>query len=491
MNPSPSQVPKRSSGATLERALGLHMATAVVVGNVIGSGIFLKPGTIAAESGNFAVIISVWLFGGLLCILGAICFAELAAMLPQAGGIYVYLREAYGRLVAFLFGWCEFLFARPSSIGALAVAFVGSLSLTLPSRYRLSPLGEVLLATVLIGGMAWVNILGVLWGGRLQMVTTLIKAVFLALVALSPLLCIPLAGWTLEEANYATTVEPRQAGLAAQVAAVLLAVMWAYNGWDGVTPLAEEVRDPGRNIPLALFVGVGALIVLYVGANIAYHGVLSMSELKSAGDHAAESMLYKLAGPAGQRAMSLVIMCSTFGAINSNLLQAPRIIFAMGRDQVFFRGLGHVHAVYRTPSVAIFVKSLMAVLLIAAVAVAKYAVGGADLRTVEWTLLRRILQSLQDDSIFEVLTNFVIFSLSIFYLLAVLAVIVLRTRFPSWQRPYKTWGYPVVPLVFSAVYVWFLWQIYVTSPLESRVGLAFVALGVPVYFAYRRWGSGR
>ncbi len=230
---------------------------------------------------------------------------------------------------------------------------------------------------------------------------------------------------------------------------------------------------------------------MYVGANIAYHGVLSMAELKSAGDHAAESMLYKLAGPAGQRAMSVVIMCSTFGAINSNLLQAPRITFALGRDQVLFQALGRVHAVYRTPSVAIFVKSLMAVSLIAAVALAKYAVGGADLSTIEWPLLRRILQSLQDDSIFEVLTNFVIFSLSIFYLLAVLAVIVLRQRFPSWQRPYKTWGYPWVPLIFSAVYVWFLWQIYVTSPLESRVGLAFVALGVPVYFAYRKWGSGR
>ncbi len=236
MIPSRSHASEHSNGPTLQRALGLHMATAVVVGNVIGAGIFLKPGTIAAESGNFTVIISVWLFGGLLCILGAICFAELAAMLPQAGGIYVYLRESYGRLVAFLFGWSEFLFARPSSIGALAVAVVGSLSLVLPSRFQPSPLGEVLLAAVLIGGMAWVNIMGVLWGGRLQMVTTLIKAAFLALVALSPLLCIPLAGWTLHEANYASTVEPRQVGLAAQIAAVLLAVMWAYNGWDGVTP---------------------------------------------------------------------------------------------------------------------------------------------------------------------------------------------------------------------------------------------------------------
>lgn len=465
------------------------MAIAVVVGSVIGSGIFLKPGNIAAEGGSFSLIIGVWIFGGALCILGALCFAELATMLPHAGGLYVYLRHAYGNLVAFLFGWTELLFARPASIGALAVAFVGSLTLFI--GWDASAFAQLTMASSLILAMAWVNIIGVLWGGRVQLFVTIIKAIFLALVALSPVLLVPATGWQIDATNYQTTIAPQQANLAGQIGAVLLAVMWAYNGWEGITPLAEEIRAPQRNIPLALFVGIGLLILLYVAANIAYHGVLSMAEMKAAGDHAAEHMLFKLAGKTGQNAVSLVIMCSTFGAINTNLLQAPRITFAMGRDGVFFRSLGVVHANYRTPVVAILVTSLMAVSLIAAVTIGKFAVGDTATDGIDWPLQRRIVESLQNDSTFELLTNLVIFSLSVFYMLSVLALIILRIRLPRLHRPYRTWGYPVVPLVFLAVYTWFLTQVYSSSPLESRAGVGFILLGIPIYFAYGRWQDSR
>jgi APA family basic amino acid/polyamine antiporter len=471
---------------TLRRALGPRIAMAVVVGNVIGSGIFLKPGAIAAECGNFGLIISVWIFGGLLCVLGALCYAELATMLPQAGGLYVYLREAYGKPTAFLFGWSEFLFSRPASIGALSVAFLGSLALAL--GWQMSDAAEVLLAALLIAAMAWINIIGVIWGGRLQMLTTVVKVVFLALVAASPLLLAPWSGWSIEAANYTSRVTPTQTTIATQVAAVLLAVMWAYNGWSGITPLAEEVRDPHRSIPLALFGGIGILIVLYVAANLAYHGVLPMSELSAAGDHGAERMLSKLAGRAGLTAMSIVIMCSTFGAINTNFLQAPRVSFAMGRDGVFFRALGTVHVSYRTPAVAIFVKALMAMTLVLAVAVSKYLVRDVTPGEISWTLAARIVASLRDDSIFSLLTNFVIFTMSIFYLLAVLALIVLRIRRPDLPRPYRTWGYPIVPLAFSVVYIWFLGQIYASQPLEAHTGLVLIGLGIPVYWAFR-WRS--
>ena len=174
-----------SNPAKLKRALGLKMGLAVVVGNVIGSGIFLKPGAIAAESGQFGLIISVWLLGGGLCILGALCIAELATMFPRAGGIYVYLREAYGQPVAFLFGWMEFSLSRPASLGALSAAFVGSLSLAL--GWKTSQFAEVVLVLILIGVMAWVNIIGVIWGGRVQMVTTLIKGTSLSLMAALPI----------------------------------------------------------------------------------------------------------------------------------------------------------------------------------------------------------------------------------------------------------------------------------------------------------------
>lgn len=492
--PDPSTPPSTKSPHGLVRALGPWIATAVVVGSVIGSGIFLKPGNIAGESGNFGVIIGVWVFGGVLCILGGLCFAELATMYPHAGGLYVYLREAYGRPIAFLFGWTEVFFSKPASNGALSVAFVGSFSLA--SGRNLSPTVQILMAISLIVAMAWVNIIGVLWGGWLQMVITVVKATFLGLVAIVPFMLIPFVPDTIDVANYSTTVAPRQLGLAAQVGVVLLAVMWAYNGWHGITPLAEEVHEPHRNIPLSLFFGIGILIVLYLAANFAYHGVLSMSEMKAAGDHAAEEMLKRLFGQRGLAAMSAVIMCSTFGVINTNLLEAPRITFAMGRDKVFFRSLGSVHATFRTPAMAIFVMAAMSIALIVAVAVAKQMV--IDPQTTLSTatadhadaaapkeLLPLVIFSLRNDSIFSLLTNLVIFSSSIFYMLGVLAVIVLRFRRPDVERPYKTWGYPIVPLLFLIVYVWFMMQIYRSNPLESRTGLAFIALGVPAFFAYR------
>ncbi len=509
--------PAAESSGGLVRVLGPRIATAVVVGNVIGSGIFLKPGNIAGEAGHFGIIIGVWVFGGVLCILGGLCFAELAAMHPRAGGLYVYLREAYGRPVAFLFGWTEVFFGKPASIGALSVAFVGSLSLALgeirvPAVQFLvqSPTIQVLVAIVLIVAMAWVNIVGVLWGGRLQLAVTIVKGTFLALVAIVPFLLIPFVSETVDSANYATTVVPRQSGLAAQVGVVLLAVMWAYNGWHGVTPLAEEVRNPHRNVPLALFFGIGILICLYLAANVAYHGVLTMEEMQAAGDHAAEKMLERLFGQHGLAAMSAVIMCSTFGAINTNLLQAPRITFAMGRDRVFFRSLGSVHATFRTPAMAIAVMATMSIALILGVACAKHWVlrrsspsatvpatevlaeggrtsAGVDPVATPDRLVPKVMASLRDDSIFDLLTNFVIFSASIFYMLGVLAVIVLRWRRPDQPRPYKTWGYPVVPLLFLVVYVWFMLQIYASKPLEAKTGLTFIAVGVPVYFAFRRF----
>lgn len=483
MKPDTTAEKSRTAAPQLKRALGFKIALAVVVGNVIGSGIFAKPGAIANDCGNFGLIISVWLLGGVLCILGALCFAELATMMPEAGGLYVYLRHAYGKLVAFLYGWTEFLFAKPASIGALAVIFVGSLAVSL--NLTLSPLILVGGAAALILGIAWVNVLGVLWGGRLQLATTIVKAVFLLLVALAPLLCIPVAGWTITGSHYVQPT-PVTSPLAAQVAAVLLAVMWAYDGWHGVTPLSEEVENPQRNIPLALFGGIGILMVLYVAANVAYHGVLSIDEMRAAGDHVAEEMLYRLAGPWGRSAVSVVIMCSTFGAINSNLLLAPRITFAMGRDGVFFRILGRVHANYHTPVPAILTTAGMAVLLIAAVAAAKELTATTDIASIRFDLGQRILRSLRSDSTFTLLTNYVIFSASVFQFLAVLSLLVLRIREPDRPRRYRTWGYPIVPLLFLVAYAWFLSQIYLNSPLESRIGIVLIALGIPIFFVYRK-----
>lgn len=480
---------EKSASHSLKRDLGLKIATAVVVGNVIGSGIFLKPGNIAGDGGSFGLIISVWVFGGILCLLGALCFAELATMFPEAGGLYVYLRNAYGKPVAFLFGWTEVIFGKPASIGALAVAFIGSLSLATGMKLPLA--FEVLMGAVLIIGLAGINIVGVLWGGRMQLATTIVKAGFLGIVAVLPFALIPFVAESVVPANYASTTVPNQQALAGQIGAILLAVMWAYNGWHGITPLAEEVSHPQRNIPLSLFAGIGILMVLYVTANVAYHGVLTMGEMKAAGDHAAEEMLKRLLGQPGLTAMSAVIMCSTFGAINSNLLQAPRVSFAMGRDRVFFQTLGRVHATFRTPVPAILVLAAMSIALLVAAAAAKVFAQDLVVNSYESELARKVIASLQDDSIFSLLTNFVIFSASIFYMLGVAAVLVLRRKMPDTKRPYRTWGYPVTPIAFLVVYLWFLTQVYASNPLESRTGVLFILCGLPVYAGYRLWSRGR
>jgi APA family basic amino acid/polyamine antiporter len=496
---SPGSPAPARRGARLSRALGPAMAIAVVVGNVIGSGIFLKPGTIAMDGGRFDLIIAVWIAGGVLCILGALCFAELATMLPRAGGMYVYLREAYGRPTAFLFGWTEFLIRAPGSIAALSVVFIGQLLYVL--GWKVSPALEVVFVALVIAALAGVNMLGVLWGGWTQLGTTIIKAAVLALVALIPLLALPfVSGFNV--ANYATTVEPKPLTLSAQLAAVLIAVMWAYNGWHGITPLAEEVRRPRRNMPLALFGGIGILIVLYLGANLAYHGVLTMEEVKAVGvknaaeggqlvkSTAAAEMLERLLGPAGGMLIAGAIICSTFGAINSNLLEVPRITFAMGRDGVFFRGLGQVHATFRTPVAAIVVTAAMTVGLVVITAVAKHLARGVNAEQLEWEFGRRVTESLQQGTMFNLLTDCVIFAASVFYTLAVLAVIVLRFRRPDLRRPYRTLGYPFVPALFIVVYGWFLWRILIDKPLEALAGLAVIAVGLPVYFAYQAWSRG-
>jgi len=240
-----------------------------------------------------------------------------------------------------------------------------------------------------------------------------------------------------------------------------------------------------------LFAGIGILIALYVSANVAYHGVLSMQEMKAAGPDAAEHMLDRLLGRWGVLAMSAVIMCSTFGAINVNLLNAPRIIFAMGRDRLLFRGLGKVHADYRTPVTAIVVMALMSTSLIVAVMIAKHLAQDATPDALQSEIARRIVGSLQDDSIFDLLTNFVIFSASIFYALTVLAVLVLRFRQPQMNRPYRTWGYPLTPVFFLGVYTWFLVQVYSSRELESRVGLLLIGMGIPVFFIGQWWKSRR
>jgi APA family basic amino acid/polyamine antiporter len=452
-----------SNEGALPRVLGPFTAVAVVVGYVIGSGIYLKPGNIAADVGDFRIVIAAWVAGGVLCFLGALSFAELAAMMPRAGGLYVYLGAAFGRPIAFLFGWSEIVVLRPAALGALSTAFVGSFVKLLSLEF--GSVGRAMLAVGVIASMAAVNVIGVAWGGRMQNVTTLIKVSCVALIAMLPLAMVPFGTSPVSVANFATTLTTMEdTSLAGRFGVALLAVMWAYNSWHQVTPVAEEIRDPQRSLPLALLAGVGILTVLYVSANVAYHSVLPMDRMAAAGDHAAEEFVRTLVGPVGSAVMSAVIMCSTLGTINAIMLVSPRIAFAMGRDGVFFQALGRVHDRFRTPATAILTLALMGSALV--------ATSG---------LLVAHVAAFKNKSLFAMLTDFVIFAASVFYVLGVLAVIVLRFKHPEWRRPYRTWGYPIVPLGFLAAYAWFLTEVYIGKPFEANAGLVLIGLGLPVY----------
>lgn len=464
-----SAVTTAAKSPKLLRALGPGMAIAIVVGNVIGSGIYAKPGRIAAEAGRFDLIISVWVIGGVLCLLGALCFAELATMLPQAGGLYVYLKEAYGKLTAFLFGWQEFLFNRPASTAALSMVFVGSMGIAF--GINIGIFMTLVLAISLQIVAVGINVMGVLWGGRVHLVATIIKGGFLAFVAFAPFVLELGERSVLDSSNFSATIGTSQSSLATQIAAVLLAVMWAYNGWHGIAPIAEEIRDPQRNIPIALFGGIGLLILLYLSANIAYHAVVPISDMviPENQEHVAELMITRLLGEWAGKLMSIGVMVSTLGAINSNLLLGPRVPFAMGRDRVFFPILGKVHATFRTPAVAIIVQGALGIVLVLASA-----------------FLITYVDYFKEKSIFSILTDCIVFVSSIFYALSVGAVVVLRRKQPDKERPYRTLGYPFVPILYIIVYIWFLVYVFLGKPVESLIGLGMIALGIPVFFYWHR-----
>ncbi len=460
----------------LLRALGPGVAIAVVVGNVIGSGIFANPSRIAAEAGYFPTIISGWILGGVICLFGALCFAELSAMLPRAGGLYIFLREAYGRRVAFLFGLNEYVFGRTATNGALSVFFA---TLCCAPFMRVdeipSPWLKATIACAVISGLTIINVLGVIWGGRVQGLTTLIKAGFLGLIAVVPFLFLAINPTSVQWSNYLTTVIPKQVTFSEQYAAILLAVMWAYNGWHDIAPVAEEVRDPQRNIPLALIGGTLILILLYVGANVAYHGVLTMEQIATAERRTAQLTIYTTLLPLGEycaqfgaNAITAVTMCSVFGALNCNLMLGPRIAFAMARDGIFWRPLAHVHSRFRTPAVSILAQAGMSCGLV-----------------IVGTYLLVNVEKLRDVDLFNLFTDFVVYSANIFYALCVLAVYVLRHTHPEWERPYRTWGYPVVPALYLAGMGWFLWVAFFSAPLSSTVAVILVCLGFPVYEAIR------
>lgn len=434
----------------LPRVLGLISIIGIVVGTMIGSGIFINPAKVAKDVGTPGLMLAVWILGGILSFFGALAVAELGTMFTRAGGIYVYLREAYGPLVAFLFGWTLLLVIESGTIATLAVGFS---SKYLPYFFDLSGLQTRVVAISLIAGLALVNIFGVKKGAYLMNFLTAIK--FVALIAVCTLIFIFAKGST---GNFFTTGSSSSAsgGILGNFGLALVAVLWAYKGWETGTYSAGEMRDPQKKLPLGLFIGTLAVLSLYVLANLAYLYVFPASRMAASGRIAADVMAVVF-GPAGAAAIAVIILLSMTGTANGHIMTSSRVFYAMARDGLFFKGIAKIHPRYLTPHLSIIMLASWAAVL---------SLSGT----------------------FEQLFSYVIFGFWIFMGLTVAGVMVLRRKRPDLPRPYKTWGYPVTPVFFIISSIFLTVNSLVQNFWNSFIGLALIVLGVPVFLIWKsRW----
>jgi len=448
---------------TLPSILGLFDATMIVVGSIIGSGIFLKVGNVDhhLKDYGFLPIVCVWVGVGLVTLCGSLAMAELGAMYPQAGGPYLYLREAYGRLPAFLWGWTEFWVIRTGSVGALACATVIYFTQIVP----LPVAGQAALAIGIVLGLSLVNYLSTRWGATLQNVATVAKVAFLG-----GLIALPFILGQTEPQNLQPLWSPPSGsgsglGFLSAIGLAMVAVMWPYDGWINLGPVAEEIREPQRNVPRALVLGLGTVILVYLGAILAYHLTLTTSHLAESSTAAAD-VFQKLFGSTGARIAALGVMCSTFGATNSNMITGPRIYFAIARDGLIPRWVQQIHPTHQTPGNSIIIQAVWTTLLIAAF----YA----------W----------KDNpkAAFDGLTDSVICAGLIFYSLTVAAVYVLRVTQPDRARPYRTWGYPVTPALLLLAYAGVFVSLLIENWMQTLAVLALIGTGFVYYFwACWRW----
>lgn len=450
-----------SSPATLERRLGPLDAAAIIVSNVIGGGILIAPPAIAASVPSALLFLSTWATGGLLAFAGAIAYAELAALRPRAGGEYVYLREAYGPLAAFLTGWTSFVAGFSGAVAANAVFFTTYLGRFLPGagvsdpffvlpivpgRLELTFSPQTLCALVLVWGFAFIHLRGV-GPGRLvgNVLATLKVSALVLFVAL---------GFTLGSGNAANIVHSAPVPPTSWLLA-LIPIMFAYSGWNAASYVAEEIRDPGRNAPRAFALGTGAVVALYVTLNMLYLYVLPIDKLATIQGSVLDVVADGLLGPAAGNVMAAVAIVSLSASVSAMTFAGPRVYFAMARDGLFFRSAATVHPRYKTPAIAILAQAAWTSVLVLA------AAGN--------TLL-----------------NYTGFAITLFLGIAVAAVFVLRAREPNAPRPYRAWGYPFFPGLYvvasAAILINALW----TGPAGAIPSALVMALGLPLYAWFRR-----
>src|SRR5512135_1972908 len=436
-------------GERLPRRLGLWSAVAVLVGSTIGSGIFRTPAVIAQRVPSPGLMLGVWVLGGLLALCGALTYAELAAQFPRSGGVYVYVREGFGRLPAFLFGWTELVLIRASALGAIATPFAEYLLRSLgrdPAAAGTAPLVHWVAAGAIVATAA-LNYFGVRWSSLVLNLTTGAKYGALALLVL--------LAFVVGQGDFghftAAPAGPLSGGL---FGLALVSVLWAYDGWGDLSFVGGEVRDPERNLPRALILGTLAVIGIYLLVNAAYLYLLPLPELARSPLVAADAAQV-IVGRVGIGAVAVVVMLATFSTLVGSILTSPRIFFAMADDGLFFRAVARVHPRYQTPSVAILLTAALGVAFV-------------------------LVQS------FEQLADQFVVAIFPFYALAAAAVFVLRRRRPDLPRPVRVLGYPVVPLLFVLATFFILGNALWEHPVGTGAAFAIILCGVPVFWLWQR-----
>jgi len=453
----PSGVTQDRWGDRLPRRLGFWSAVAVLVGSTIGSGIFRTPAGVAALIPDVPVFLLAWVLGAGVALCGALTYAELAAAFPRTGGLYVFLREGFGPLAAFLFGWGELVIIRPGAYGAISIASAGyalrvlNVNPSAPVLHLGSVViaGEQALAAGLIVLVAAVNWFGIHRGALLQNFSTALKVAALAgLVAIGFLLN---AG---SAAVPAMLSQHAPVGISSFLVA-MVAILWAYDGWADLAFVSGEVRDPQRNLPRAIILGTAGVGVLYLGAIAVYLHLIPMARMGGAELVAADAMQLLL-GPVGVVLVSAAVAVSTFGTLNGSMMTAPRIFFALADDGLFPKAIARVDPKTGAPTGAIFLAALLGAIFV---------------------LVRQ----------FEALADQFIIGIWPFYALGVAAVFVLRKRRPDLERPYRTWGFPVVPALFLLASVFLLGNYLVSKPLTFTLDVGLIVLGIPVFFLWQRF----
>jgi basic amino acid/polyamine antiporter, APA family len=457
--------------AELVRGLGLLDATLLIVGSVIGSGIFFAPSIMAGYLHSPGLLLGLWVLGGLLTLAGALSYAELAAAMPRAGGQYVFLSEAFSPLFGFLYGWTLLLAINTGFVAAVALAFAKTLGFFVPgvgeehALVTVSLLGLAQLtvssaqvvAIAVIAVLTWLNITGLRTGAAVQNLFTLAKLAALGVLVVMAAVTAKGSFSNFQPvASLALGPEGLKVGLFAALAGAMSKALFSYDSWYTVTFAAEEVKDPERNLPRSLILGTLGIMVAYAAAVAAYLYLVPIGEMAAVTENrVATEAAVRMIGPAGGAFIAVAILVSTFGCVNGLTLAGARVVYAMSRDGLFFHGAGRVHPRHRTPATALLLHGVVAGVL-----------------TLTGT--------------YSNLLTMTAFSSLLFNVLTVVGLFVLRRRRPDLPRPYRVWGYPVVPLLFVVVAVFFLVYIPVANPRYTGLGLLLTAAGIPAYLYWRR-----